>query len=68
MDVDTNLNTTHTRVGIVARAKDTFRTDSAGEAQDSERTQTVFFLRKNGTNDHEQPRSVPPVPMFSAEG
>ena len=34
------------------------RTDLSGEAQDSGWTQTRFFLPRNGTNGHEQPRSV----------
>ena len=46
----------------VAYAKNTVRTDSAGEAQDSAWAQTSF-LKRNGTNDHEKPRSVPLVPM-----
>ena len=50
-------------------AKDTVRTDSAGEAQDSACTQTHFSGR-NGTNDdHEQPRAVQLVPMlFFSDG
>ena len=47
----------------MACAKDTVRTDSAGEAQDSAWTQTRF-LDRNVTNDHEQPRFVPLVPML----
>ena len=48
----------------VACAKDNVRADSTGEAQDSAWTQTRFFLDRNGTNDHEQPRSVPLDPML----
>ena len=51
----------------VARSKDTVRTDSAGVAQDSAWTQTRF-LDRNGTNDHEQPRSVPLLPICSLVG
>ena len=51
-----------------AFAKDTVRADSTGEAQDSAWTQTRFFLDRNGTNDHEQPRSVPLVPMLFRGG
>ena len=47
----------------LACPKDTVRADSAGEAQDSTWTQ-VRFLYTNGTNDHEQPRSAPLVPML----
>ena len=36
------------------------RTDKVSEAQDSRWTQTVCVTYcRNGTNDHEQPRSVP---------
>ena len=43
------------------------RTDLAGEAQDSAWTQpAVFFTEeRNGTNDHEQSRSVPSSPTNS---
>ena len=43
--------------------KGTVRADSAGEAQDSAWTQKRFSGR-DGTNDHEQPSSVPLVPML----
>ena len=46
--------------------KVTVRTELAGEAQDSAWTQTrLFTYNKNGTNDHEQPRSVPFGPARS---
>ena len=56
MDVETNLP-------WHVCAKYTVRADSAGEAQGSAWPKHVF-LDRNGTNDHEQPHSVPLVPMF----
>ena len=44
----------------------TVRTDSAGEAQDLAWAPTLkrVFLRRHGTDDHEQLLSVPLVPML----
>ena len=66
MDVDTSLRTKG--VGIVACANFTVHTDSADEAQVSAWTQTHFFLHRNRRNDHEQPRSVPLIPMLFGGG
>ena len=48
----------------MAPSKYNARADSAGEAEDSTLTQTRSFLDRTGTNDHEQPRSVPLVTML----
>ena len=63
------MKTTQTeRVGVVACEKIIVCTDIGWRGPGFCMDPCTFFLRRNGANDHDQPRSVPLVPMLFGEG